>query len=257
MPRSSGASNRNTPQCVAVMAALNSPRAVCLLSGGMDSAVSTAQAITDGCEVYALSFDYGQRHKVELAAAQRVARSLQVRDHRVVQLDLRAIGGSALTSELAVPKDRLEAEMGVGVPVTYVPARNLIFLSFALALAETVGARALYLGVNAIDYSGYPDCRQEFLTAFAHTAALATAAGAEQGARFEIRAPLVALSKRDIVLRARALGVDLGLTHTCYDPHEAQGVVRACGRCDACSLRLKGFADAGLIDPILYGKDEV
>lgn len=228
------------------------PRAVCLLSGGMDSAVSTAQALADGCEAHALSFDYGQRHAVELQAAQRVARHLGVADHRVVKLDLRAIGGSALTSELAVPKDRDEAQLGSGVPVTYVPARNLVFLSFALALAETIGARAIYLGVNAIDYSGYPDCRQEFLDAFARTAQLATAAGAEQGARFEIRAPLVAMTKREIVLRARELGVDLGLTHTCYDPATVDGVVRACGRCDACVLRLKGFAEAGTQDPVPY-----
>ena len=228
------------------------PRAVCLLSGGMDSAVSTAQALADGCEAHALSFDYGQRHAVELEAARRVAASLGVAAHRVVKLDLRAIGGSALTGDIAVPKDRDEAELGAGVPATYVPARNLVFLSFALALAETIGARAIYLGVNAIDYSGYPDCRQEFLDSFARTARLATAAGAQDGARFEIRAPLVAMTKREIVLRARELGVDLGLTHTCYDPAVVDGTVRACGRCDACTLRLKGFAEAGTRDPVPY-----
>lgn len=228
------------------------PRAVCLLSGGMDSAVSTAQALADGCEAHALSFDYGQRHAVELEAARRVATSLGLAAHRVVKLDLRAIGGSALTSEIAVPKDRDAAAIGHGVPVTYVPARNLVFLSFALALAETIGARAIYLGVNALDYSGYPDCRQEFLDAFARTARLATAAGAEGGARFEVRAPLVALTKREIVLLARDLGVDLGLTHTCYDPVVVDGATRACGRCDACALRLKGFAEAGCVDPVPY-----
>ncbi len=230
----------------------NKPRAVCLLSGGMDSAVSTAQALADGCEVHALSFVYGQRHAVELLAARRVATSLGLADQRVLRLDLRAIGGSALTSAIDVPKDRDAAAMGVGVPVTYVPARNLVFLSFALALAETIGARAIYLGVNAIDYSGYPDCRPEFLDAFAHTARLATAAGAEGGARFEIRAPLVAMTKRDIVLRAKQLGVDLGLTHTCYDPAMVDDLVHACGRCDACVLRLKGFAEAGMRDPVPY-----
>jgi 7-cyano-7-deazaguanine synthase len=228
------------------------PRAVSLLSGGMDSAVSTAQALADGFEVHALSFDYGQRHAVELEAARRVAASLGVADHRVARLDLRAIGGSALTSEIEVPKDRDAAAMGAGVPATYVPARNLVFLSFALALAETTGARAIYLGVNAIDYSGYPDCRQEFLDAFARTARLATAAGAEGGAHFEIRAPLVSMSKREIVLRARELGVDLALTHSCYDPRLVDGVVHACGRCDACALRLKGCAEAGMRDPVPY-----
>ena len=223
-------------------------RAVCLLSGGMDSAVSTAEALHAGFEVHALSFDYGQRHSVELEAARRVAAHLRVRDHRIVKLDLRAIGGSALTSAIEVPKDRSEEAIGASVPVTYVPARNLIFLSFALALAETIQAHTIYLGVNAIDYSGYPDCRQEFLDAFERVAEKATAAGAERGVRFSIAAPLVQLDKRGIVLRARELGVDLGLTHTCYDPVQH----RACGRCDACRLRLKGFEQAGLVDRVEY-----
>ncbi len=223
-------------------------RAVCLLSGGMDSAVSTAEAIHAGFEVHALSFDYGQRHSVELEAARRVAAHLGVHDHRVVTLDLRAIGGSALTGAIDVPKDRSEEAIGASVPVTYVPARNLIFLSFALALAETIHAQTIYLGVNAIDYSGYPDCRQEFLDAFERVAEKATAAGAERGVHFSIAAPLVALDKRGIVLRARELGVDLGLTHTCYDPDGRL----ACGRCDACRLRLKGFEQAGLRDPVEY-----
>jgi 7-cyano-7-deazaguanine synthase len=223
-------------------------RAVCLLSGGMDSAVSTAEAIQAGFEVHALSFDYGQRHSIELEAARRVAAHLRIRDHRIVTLDLRAIGGSALTSAMDVPKDRAAEAIGTGVPATYVPARNLIFLSFALALAETIQAQTIYLGVNAIDYSGYPDCRQEFLDAFERVAEKATAAGAQRGVRFAIAAPLVKLDKRGIVLRARELGVDLGLTHTCYDPVQR----KACGRCDACQLRLKGFEQAGLIDPVEY-----
>jgi 7-cyano-7-deazaguanine synthase len=219
-------------------------RAVCLLSGGMDSAVSTAEARAAGHELHALSFDYGQRHQVELEAARRVAHSLGVKQHRIVRLDLRAIGGSALTAPIAVPKDRSAAEMGQGVPVTYVPARNLIFLSFALALAETIDAQFIYLGVNAIDYSGYPDCRPSFLAAFEAVAREATA----QGGPYRIMAPLVELDKRSIVLRARELGVDLSLTHTCYDP---QGSL-ACGHCDACLLRLKGFEAAGCTDPVAY-----
>lgn len=225
-------------------------RAVCLLSGGMDSAVSTAEARAAGHEVHALSFDYGQRHQVELEAARRVALSLGVQEHRIVRLDLRAIGGSALTAPIAVPKDRSPAEIGTGVPLTYVPARNLIFLSFALSLAETLGAPNIYLGVNAIDYSGYPDCRQSFLDAFEAVAREATAAGASGGMQFRIMAPLVQLDKRGIVMRARELGVDLSLTHTCYDP---QGTL-ACGHCDACLLRLKGFEAAGCADPVAYAR---
>ena len=224
------------------------PIAVCLLSGGMDSAVTLAQAQRDGYDACALSFDYGQRHAVELEAARRVARALGVREHRSVAIDLRAIGGSALTDASAVPKDR-DFEV-VGVPSTYVPARNTLFLAVALGWAEVLGSTDLYLGVNQIDYSGYPDCRPAFLESFERLAALATAAGTERGARFKVHAPLLHLDKAQIVQRARDLGVDLGLTHTCYDPQVSASVVLACGRCDACRLRLKGFAQAGVRDPI-------
>ncbi|MBK8177948.1 MAG: 7-cyano-7-deazaguanine synthase QueC [Planctomycetes bacterium] len=226
------------------------PIAVCLLSGGMDSAVCAAEAQQAGFDVRALSFRYGQRHGVELEAASRVARALRISDHRVVGVDLAALGGSALTDDIAVPRDRdLE---GAGVPVTYVPARNTLFLAVALGWAESLGARDLFLGVNRVDYSGYPDCRPEFLRAFEALASLATAAGSERGVRFRVHAPLIELSKREIVLRAAELGVDLSLTHTCYAPRLERGPVQACGRCDACRLRLKGFAEAGLSDPIAY-----
>lgn len=235
---------------------MSAPRAVCLVSGGMDSAVALACAVADGREAYALSVDYGQRHAVELRAAERVARALGAREHRTVRMDLSALGGSALTDAIDVPKDRLDpqarntrAERGAGVPVTYVPARNALFLTAALGWAEILGARELYCGVNAVDYSGYPDCRPEFLRAFEELAAVATAAGAERGVRFEVRAPLAELSKAQIVQRAEELGVDLGLTHTCYDPGER---ALACGRCDACLLRLRGFEQAGRVDPIPY-----
>jgi len=227
-------------------------RAVCLVSGGMDSAVAAAEARAAGFEIHALSFDYGQRHRAELDAASRVARSLGARDHRVVRVDLAAIGGSALTDALDVPKDRSHASIGAGVPSTYVPARNAIFLSIALAWAEVLGARDIFLGVNAIDYSGYPDCRPEFLRAFEALASVATAAGAEHGERFTLHAPLLELTKAGIVRRARELHVDLALTHTCYDPVAARGRVLACGRCDACRLRLKGFEEAGVADPLPY-----
>lgn len=229
------------------------PRAVCLLSGGMDSAVTLAEARAAGFATHALTLGYGQRHACELAAARRVARALGAVEQRELALDLAALGGSALTGHGAVPKGRDEhAIASGGVPATYVPARNTVFLALALAWAEALGARDLYLGVNAIDYSGYPDCRPEFLRAFEELARLATAAGSEHGARFRIHAPLLALTKRDIVLRAEALGVDLGLTHTCYDPLERDGAWLACGRCDACRLRLKGFREAGRRDPLAY-----
>lgn len=232
----------------------NLPRpAVCLLSGGMDSAVCLAEAHAAGFAPHALSFSYGQRHGIELEAAARVARAGGAIEHRTVSLDLRAIGGSALTEDLDVPKDRDEAQMGKGVPVTYVPARNTVFLAVALGWAETLGARDIYIGVNAVDYSGYPDCRPEFLAAFEDLARVATAAGAEQGAVFKVRAPLLDLTKGGIVKRAAELGVDLGLTHTCYDPQVRPGrAVLSCGTCDACLLRLKGFAEAGTQDPIAY-----
>lgn len=230
------------------------PKAVCLVSGGMDSAVVLAEARAAGFRAYALSFRYGQRHAVELLAAVRVAHAGGAEDHRVVDVDLSALGGSALTADIEVPKDRVD--IGRGVPVTYVPARNTVFLAVALGWAEVLGATDLFVGVNAVDYSGYPDCRPEFLRAFERLAALATAAGTEEGARFTVHAPLMALSKADIVARGRALGVDFALTHTCYDPVPRSGQqdsdVVACGRCDACRLRLAGFREVGLEDPIPY-----
>jgi 7-cyano-7-deazaguanine synthase len=218
----------------------------------MDSAVALAEAREAGFECFALSFDYGQRHRAELDAARRVAAG--AREHRVVTIDLRAVGGSALTADVAVPKDRPHAAIGQGVPSTYVPARNTIFLSVALAWAEVLGARDIFVGVNALDYSGYPDCRPEFLRAFEDLARVATAAGAEEGARFRVRAPLMELDKAGIVKRGLELGVDFARTWTCYDPIDAAGSrsALACGRCDACRLRLKGFAAAGHADPIAY-----
>ena len=230
----------------------STPRAVCLVSGGQDSAVTLAEARAAGRETYALSFDYGQRHRRELEAAARVAEALGAREHRVVKIDLSALGGSALTDAIAVPKDRAHADIGRGVPPTYVPARNTVFLAVALGWAEVLGARELWLGVNAVDYSGYPDCRPEFLRAFEALARVATAAGAERGERFEVRAPLLSLSKAEIVRRGLELGVDFALTHTCYDPVEREGRVLACGRCDACRLRLEGFRRAGAVDPVPY-----
>ncbi len=232
-----------------------SPRAVCLLSGGMDSAVALAEARAQGFAAHALTVRYGQRHELELEAARRVAEALGAVEQRIVAVDLSALGGSALLGASPVPKDRPPAEIATGgVPPTYVPARNTLFLTLALAWAETLGARDLFLGVNAIDYSGYPDCRPEFLRAFEGLAALATAAGVQEGARFSVHAPLIGLSKKEIVLRAEALGVDLGLTHTCYDPVRGpgRGEWLACGRCDACRLRLKGFCEAGRADPLRY-----
>jgi len=219
-----------------------------LLSGGMDSATTAAIAQAQGFVVHALSFRYGQRHVVELDAARRVAAQLGIARHVVLDIDLRAFGGSALTDLIAVPKDRPLQDMSTGVPATYVPARNTIFLSFALAFAETLGATDIFIGANAIDYSGYPDCRPEFLAAFQHTARLGTRLGAA-GAPLTIHAPLIELSKADIVRRGRALGVDFALTRTCYDP-ASDGA--ACGHCDACQLRLKGFREAGIDDPAPY-----
>ena len=226
------------------------PKAVCLLSGGMDSAVTLAEARAAGFRVFALTFRYGQTHAAELAAAERVARALGAEEHRVVAVDLAALGGSALVGEGAIPRDRSPRSIGggAGVPATYVPARNTVFLSVALGWAETLGAADLFIGVNAVDFSGYPDCRPGFLRAFEALAAEATAAGTERGVRFRVHAPLLELGKAAIVLRARELGVDLGLTHTCYAPVEGL----ACGRCDACLLRLKGFREARLADPLPY-----
>ncbi len=222
--------------------------AVVLLSGGLDSSTTLAIAIAQGYEVYSLSFDYGQRHNLELEAARRVANSLGVKEHRVVKIDNRLFGGSALTSAIDVPKKRSEKEIGAGIPVTYVPARNTIFLAHALAWAEVIGAGHIFLGVNAIDYSGYPDCRPEFIVMFETLANIGTKAGLE-GRRFQIHAPLIKFSKADIIRKARELDVDLALTHSCYDP-TPDGL--ACGLCDSCQLRLKGFREAGLADPIQY-----
>ena len=227
-------------------------KAVCLVSGGLDSATCLALARRDGFDCYALSFDYGQRHKAELDAAARVASSLGVEEHRIVKIDLAGIGGSALTDRIAVPKDRPRASIGKKIPATYVPARNTVFLGVALGWAEVLGARDLFLGVNALDYSGYPDCRPAFLEAFERLARVATAAGVEQEAEFHVRAPLLQMTKADIVRRGIELGVDFGTTHTCYDPVRRAGRVLACGRCDACKLRLKGFLEAGAADPLAY-----
>jgi len=223
-------------------------RAVVLLSGGLDSTTTLATAIAEGYETYALSFEYGQRHKIEIGAARRIARALGAKEHRVAKIDMRIFGGSALTGDVDVPKKRPAKEIAQGIPVTYVPARNTIFLSYALALAETIGARDIFIGANAIDYSGYPDCRPDFIAAFETLANLATKAGVE-GARFRIHAPLIKLSKAEIIRRALELDVDLALTHSCYDP-SLDGV--ACGECDSCLLRLNGFREAGLEDPIPY-----
>ena len=225
-------------------------RAVVLLSGGIDSTTTLAIAIADGYEAYALSFDYGQRHQIETKAARLGAKSLGAKDHRLTKIDLRIFGGSALTSNVDVPKKRSETEIGHGIPITYVPARNTIFLAYALAWAEVIQARDIFLGVNAIDYSGYPDCRPEFIEAFESLANLATKAGVE-GRRFQIHTPLIKFSKADIVRKAVDLGVDLSLTHSCYDP-TPEGL--ACGECDSCLLRLKGFREAGITDPIRYAK---
>lgn len=223
-------------------------RAVVLLSGGLDSTTTLATAIAEDYETYALSFDYGQRHKIEIVAARRIARALGAKEHRVAKIDMRIFGGSALTDGIDVPKKRSATEIGHGIPITYVPARNTIFLSYALALAETVGARDIFIGANAIDYSGYPDCRPAFIAAFETLANLATKAGVE-GAHFRIRAPLIKFSKAEIIRKALELDVDLALTHSCYDP-SPDGV--ACGECDSCLLRLKGFREAGVEDPIRY-----
>jgi 7-cyano-7-deazaguanine synthase len=214
----------------------------------MDSATVAAVARRRGFEVYALSVRYGQRHAAELEAARRVAEQVGVTRHAVVEIDLRAFGGSALTADIAVPKDRSVQAIGEGVPITYVPARNTIFLSFALAWAETLGASDIFIGVNALDYSGYPDCRPEFIAAFQSLANLATRAAVE-GRGFTIHTPLILLTKREIIELGRAHGVDYGLTLSCYDPGEKG---EACGRCDACQLRLKGFREAGLPDPGTY-----
>ena len=224
-------------------------KAVVLLSGGLDSTTALAVAAAQGYDIYAQSFRYGQRHAVELESAARVARAFQVKDHQVVNIDLRAIGGSALTDAIEVPKARSGEEMAAGIPVTYVPARNTIFLSFALAWAEVLGAQDIFIGVNALDYSGYPDCRSEYIEAFEHMANLATKAGVEGRMRLRVHTPLIAMTKREIIETGLRMGVDYSLTHSCYDPSEG-GL--ACGKCDSCLLRLKGFAEAGSRDPLAY-----
>jgi 7-cyano-7-deazaguanine synthase len=225
-------------------------RAVVLLSGGIDSTTTLAIAIAEDYEAYALSFEYGQRHKIETEAARSVAASLGAKDHRVAKIDLRVFGGSAITDAIKVPKQRSETEIAHGIPVTYVPARNTIFLAYALAWAEVISAADIFIGVNAIDYSGYPDCRPEFIEAFEDLANLATKAGLES-MRFQIHTPLIKLSKAEIIRKAVELGVDLSLTHSCYDP-TPEGL--ACGGCDSCLLRLKGFREAGIKDPIRYAE---
>ena len=222
-------------------------RAICLLSGGLDSATCLAIARAEGYLCYCLSFDYGQRHSVELDAASRVANQLKAAEHRTARIDLRVFGGSALTANIDVPKARPESAISEGIPVTYVPARNTIFLSFALAYAEVTGASHIFIGVNAIDYSGYPDCRPEFIHAFEAMANLATKTGVEGITRIVIDTPLMKMTKADIVRKAVELGVDLRLTHSCYDP-APDG--RSCGSCDACILRQKGFEEAGIADPL-------
>jgi 7-cyano-7-deazaguanine synthase len=222
--------------------------AVVLLSGGLDSATTLAIARQAGFTPYALSFSYGQRHGSELEAAREVARHFNVVQHQIVQIDLRAFGGSALTADIAVPKGRSEEELGQGIPVTYVPARNTIFLAYALAWAEVLGSQDVFIGVNALDYSGYPDCRPEFIAAFERLANLATRAGVE-GRALKVHAPLIQKSKREIIARGLALGVDYSMTRSCYDPSPAG---EACGECDACQLRLRGFRENGIADPAPY-----
>jgi len=226
---------------------------VVLLSGGLDSATTLAIARSQGYEIYALSFDYGQRHALELEAARKIAKSFGAREHRTLTIDNQIFGGSALTDDIDVPKSRSEKDIGIGIPVTYVPARNTIFLAHALAWAETIPAGHIFIGANAIDYSGYPDCRPEFIALFETLANIGTKTGAE-GGRIQIHAPLLQLSKADIVRKAVELNIDLSLTHSCYDPLPDG---RACGKCDSCLLRQKGFREAGVIDPIKYAAKPV
>jgi 7-cyano-7-deazaguanine synthase len=224
-------------------------RAVVLSSGGLDSATALAVAREQGFECYALSVRYGQRHAIELEAAKHVAQHLGAVRHLIVDVDLTAIGGSALTDAIDVPKDRPMEEIEHGIPITYVPARNTVLLALALGYAEVLGAFDIFMGVNVLDYSGYPDCRPEYIEQFEKLATLATKAGVEGKGRFKIHTPLIRMTKAEIIRTGTRLGVDYGLTHSCYEP-DVQG--RACGRCDSCQLRLKGFAEAGLADPIPY-----
>ena len=224
-------------------------KAVVLLSGGLDSSTSLAIAQAEGFEIHALTFQYGQRHAIEIEAARRIARRMDAVQHVVATIDLRAFGGSALTGDIPVPKVRSDREIGEGIPVTYVPARNTVFLSFALAFAETIESSDVFIGVNALDYSGYPDCRPDFIAAFERMANLGTRVGVEGVRPFRIHTPLIALSKAEIIRRGLELGVDYGLTVSCYDPG-ADGA--ACGHCDACKLRIEGFATVGVTDPVRY-----
>jgi 7-cyano-7-deazaguanine synthase len=233
---------------------MNGKNAVVLLSGGLDSTTVLAIAASEGYVPYALSFQYGQRHVAELDAARRIAAAAGVAGHVVAEIDLRVVGGSALTADIEVPKGRSDGELGAGIPITYVPARNTIFLSFALAYAETLGASDIFVGVNALDYSGYPDCRPEYIEAFERMANLATKAGVEGAQRLQIHAPLMQLTKEGIIRRGLELGVDYSVTQSCYDP---DGEGRACGACDACQLRLRGFAAVGVPDPAAYQPDAV
>lgn len=222
-------------------------KAIVLLSGGLDSATTAAIAKSEEYELYAVTFDYGQRHSRELQSAKAVGEFLGIKEHQIISFDMRKIGGSALTADIDVPVDRNESEMEAGIPVTYVPARNTIFLSFALAYAETTGAEDIFIGVNQIDYSGYPDCRQEYIEAYEKMANLATKAGVEGTSQFHIKTPLIHLTKAEIIKRGLELGLDYGLTWSCYQGGEA-----ACGRCDSCKIRLAGFATAGAKDPLKY-----
>jgi 7-cyano-7-deazaguanine synthase len=225
------------------------PKAVVLLSGGLDSTTTLAIAQSQGFDVYALSFRYGQRHGAELEAAQQIAQYFQVAKHLIIDIDLRLFGGSALTDNIEVPKNRKAEEIDKAIPVTYVPARNTIFLSLALAWAETLGSEDIFLGANVLDYSGYPDCRPEYIAAFERMANLATKAGVEGRQKLRIHTPLIQMTKAQIIKKGLELGVDYSLTHSCYDPHETG---EACGRCDSCRLRLKGFREAGVSDPAKY-----
>jgi len=225
----------------------NNKKAVVLLSGGLDSTTTLAMARHEGYAVYALSFAYGQRHADEIKAARAIAALMSVNQHVVLPIDLRQFGGSALTADIPVPKDRAPQEMEQGVPITYVPARNTIFLSFALAWAEVLGSQDIFIGVNALDYSGYPDCRPDYIQAFEKMANLATKAAVEGGHQLKIHAPLMHLNKAEIIRKGMGLGVDYGLTTSCYDPQPGG---KPCGHCDACLLRAKGFAELGLVDPV-------
>lgn len=224
-------------------------KAVILLSGGLDSTTTLSIAQNSGFKLFGLTFRYGQRHKYEIAAAQKIAQAYNLADHKITEIDLRTFGGSALTDDLDVPKDRNNGTMNKSIPITYVPARNTIFLSFALAWAEVLGANDIFLGVNSMDYSGYPDCRPEYIQSFANMANLATKAGVEGKQSIKIQTPLINMTKKEIIKKGLKLGVDYSFTHSCYDPKN-DGI--SCGRCDACQIRLRGFQEAGIPDPINY-----